>query len=257
MKRRNVIAAIGAGAAWPLLAHAQPQGEIRRIAILLAVAENDPFVARFFDAAEQKLQELGWKLESNLRVERRVAGLDLARLQAYAAELVALKPEVVLVLGRSEVQALRRESPTLPIVFASSTDPVADGLVKSLARPGGSTTGFTNYEASIATKWLGLLKEMAPSLRRVAMVLNLDSASLVDLRRTVIAAAPAFDVALTPIGDANARAITEEIEGFAPGVPGGLLVFPGPSTAAHRELIVALAARLVCPRSIRFPDTQG
>jgi putative tryptophan/tyrosine transport system substrate-binding protein len=189
MRRRNVIAAIGAGAAWPLLAHAQPQGEIRRIAILLAVAESDPFAARFFDAAEQKLQELGWKLESNLRVERRLAGLDLARLQAYAAELVALKPEVVLVLGRSEVQALRRESPTLPIVFASSIDPVADGLVKSLARPGGSTTGFTNYEPSIATKWLGLLKEMAPSLRRVAMVLNLDSASLVALRRTIRGAA--------------------------------------------------------------------
>jgi len=200
---------------------------------------------RFINAAKRQLEAPGWKLEGNLDVERRGAGVDPTRLQSAAAEIVALRREVVLVLSVTEVRALRKASATVPIVFCSAIDPVADGIVESLARPGGQTTGFTNYEPSIATIWLGLLKEMVPSLRRVATVLNPDYASLVALRRAVVDAAPSLDVALTIVGDRSARD-----RGRAPGFRGWRrrrLVgpsrrFDGRRSRAHRAVGSALAS---------------
>ena len=253
MKRRDVIVGLAGAVAMQGFAHAQGRSGLHHMAILLAIAEADPFLPRFIEAAQQGLQSLGWKLESSLHIEVRVAGFDPERLKKYAEDLVALRPEVILVLSSAEIRAVRKENATVPIVFAYATDPVADGVVESLARPGGYTTGFTNYQPSIATKWLGLLKEMAPALKRVAIVLNVDSISLVALRQAVVAAAPSFDLTLTTIGDTDAATITRGIEGFAPGTPGGLLVFPGPSTAAQRELIVSLATRLRLPGIYPFP----
>jgi putative tryptophan/tyrosine transport system substrate-binding protein len=217
MKRRDVIVGLAGAVAMHGFAHPQGRSGLHHIAILLAIAEADPFLPRFIEAAQQGLQSFGWKLESSLHIEVRVAGFDPERLKKYAEEVVALGPEVILVLSTAEIRAVRKENATVPIVFAYATDPVADGVVESLARPGGHTTGFTNYEPSIATKWLGLLKEMAPALKRVAMVLNVESISLVALRQAVVAAAPSFDLTLTTIGDTDSVTITGGIESFASG----------------------------------------
>jgi putative ABC transport system substrate-binding protein len=146
MRRRDIITGIAGAVALRGFAHAQERGGVRRIAILLAVAEADPVLPRFIAAAEQGLRSLGWKRENNLHIDIRVSGLDPKRLEAHARELVALKPELILVLSTPEIHAIRKESATMPVVFAGSTDPVANGDVQSIARPGGYTTGFTDYE---------------------------------------------------------------------------------------------------------------
>lgn len=137
MKRRDVIVGLAGAVAMHGFAHAQGRSGLHHIAILLAIAEADPFLPRFIEAAQQGLQSLGWKLESSLHIEVRVAGFDPERLKKYAEELVALRPEVILVLSTAEIRAVRKKNATVPIVFAYSTDPVADGIVESLARPGG------------------------------------------------------------------------------------------------------------------------
>lgn len=253
VNRRIVMLGIAGAVAMRGIAHAQGRSGLRHIAILLAIAETDPFLPRFVQAVQQGLQSLGWKLDGNLHIDLRVAGFDPEHLRMSAKELIASKSEVILVLSAAEARAVRKESDKIPIVFAGASDPVAEGVVESLARPGGYTTGFINYEPSIATKWLSLLKEMAPALKRVAMVLNVGSISLVGLRQAVVAAAPSLDLTLTTIGDADEATIARGIENFASGAPGGLLVFPGASTAAHRELIVSLATRLRLPGIYPFP----
>ena len=252
MRRRDIIAGIAGVVAMREFAYAQQQG-IRRIAILLAIPEDDPVLPRFIAAVEQGLRSLGWMPGNNLYIDVRVSGLDAQRLQTCANELVALKPEVILVLSPGEIRAIRKESTTVPVVFVGNIDPAAEGDVQSIARPGGYTTGFINYEASIAAKWLDLLKQVMPGLQRVGLILNQGARQLLPLKEAVAAAAPSLAVELTKIGDADEAVIRSGIERFAaaPGV-GGLIVFPGASTIAHRDFIVDLSIRHGLPAIYPF-----
>ena len=249
MRRRDVITGVASVVA--LQGFANAQHGIRRIAMLLASAEDDPVLPRFIAAVEQGLQSLGWKPGSNVQIDVRVSGFDPKRLQTHANELLALKPEAVLVLSTVEIRAIRAESATVPVVFVGNIDPAAEPDVQSIARPGGYTTGFINYEASIAAKWLDLLKQVMPTLHRVGMILNHEARQLIPLEKAVVAAAPSFAVELTKIGDTDDAIIRSGIEHFA-SAPGGLIIFPGASTIAHRDLVIDLSIRHHLPAIYPF-----
>jgi putative ABC transport system substrate-binding protein len=171
MNRRKLVTLLGgAAAAWPLAAQAQQGGRVRRIGVLMGQAADDPEGARRALAFAQGLQELGWSEGRNVRIDIRWAAGDAERYRKYAAELVVLAPDVVLGVGGTVTAALQQASRTVPIVFVTVTDPVAFGLVASLARPGGNTTGFTIFEYGFTAKWLELLKEIAPRVTRVAFM---------------------------------------------------------------------------------------
>ena len=173
MKRRQFITLLGsAGVAWPLAARAQQPERMRRIGVLMNLAADDPEALARVTAFRQGLQQLGWTDGHNVRIEYRWAAGDADRIRTYAAELVALAPNVILASGSPSVGALQQATRTVPIVFVNVTDPVGGGLVASLARPGGSTTGFTLFEFGISGKWLELLKEIAPRVTRAAVIRN-------------------------------------------------------------------------------------
>src|SRR5262245_26627451 len=172
MRRREFITLLGAAASsWPLDAHAQ-QPAMRRIGVLMSTAESDPETQRYIRSFQQSLQELGWVHGRNVQIEYRWGGASLDRIRTYASELVGLKPDVILAQTALVVAPLQRETNTVPIVFMQIVDPLESGFVASLARPGGNLTGFTPFELSTATKWLELLKELAPGVARVATILN-------------------------------------------------------------------------------------
>src|SRR5215470_5735795 len=171
MRRREFIAILGgAAAAWPLAARAQQAERVRRIGVLSVFPEDDPEMVARLAVFEQALQALGWTVGRNLRIDYRGSGNDPATIQKIAAELVALAPDVILASGNIVIAPMLRAAPTTPIVFAQVIDPVGAGFVRSMARPGGNVTGFTQFEYSLAGKWLELLKEIAPGVTRVAVV---------------------------------------------------------------------------------------
>ena len=170
MRRRQFITLLGSAAAWPLAARAQQGERMRRVGVLIAIAADDPQSQRRMTAFVQGLQELGWTDGRNIRIDTRWTGGDTDRTRRQAAELVALTPDVILASGGSAVGALLEASRTTPIVFTLTVDPVGAGFVASLARPGGNATGFTGYEYGLATKWLELLKEIAPRVTRAAVL---------------------------------------------------------------------------------------
>ena len=168
MRRREFITVIGAAAAWPLAGHAQQSERVRRIGVLMSQSPDDPNALASISAFAQGLQERGWTIGGNVRIEYRWGAGDLDRFRKYAAELVALSPDVIVATAGSIVGALQQVSRTVPIVFVTTVDPVGGGWVESLARPGGNATGFATYEFSMSGKWLELLKEVAPRVTRVA-----------------------------------------------------------------------------------------
>ena len=170
MKRRKFIAFIGGAVAMPLVARAQQNERIRHIGVLMAINTDDPEAQARIAAFVEGLQQLGWTVGKNVRVDYRLGGIDADTLRKYAAELVALRPDVILAGGTSTVGPLQQETRTVPIVFAGVVDPVGAGLVDSLARPGGNTTGFTQFEYGMSGKWLQLLKEIAPHLTRAGVL---------------------------------------------------------------------------------------
>ena len=171
MRRREFITLLGGAAAWPLAARAQQSGPMRRIGVLISVAADDPETYARMAAFHQGLQEAGWIIGSNVQIEYRWGGAgDAERIRKYSAELVGLSPDVILAVGVSTVGPLQRTTRTIPIIFVQVTDPVGAGFVASLARPGGNATGFATYEYGISVKWLELLKEIAPSVTRVAVL---------------------------------------------------------------------------------------
>jgi putative ABC transport system substrate-binding protein len=174
--RRGFIAALGGAAAWPLAARAQQPERIRRIGVLAGGDENDPVRRTLVSAFTQGLAHLGWTDGRNLRIDLRRHGDDINRIPALAQELVDLQPDIVLAGSTPATVALQRETRTIPIVFANLGDPVASGLVTRLDRPSGNITGFANYEASMGGKWLELLSEIAPGLKRAAIMFNPDTA---------------------------------------------------------------------------------
>jgi putative ABC transport system substrate-binding protein len=244
IKRREFITLLGAATAWPLAARAQQGERMRRIGVLVSAVEGDPTGLEYVTAFAQGLAELGWTVGRNVRIEYRWGAGDLDRFRRYAAELVALAPDVVLASSGSIVGAFQQASRTVPIVFVTTIDPVGGGWVESLSRPGTNATGFASFEFSMSGKWLELLKEIAPGVKRVAVIRD----PLVPAGSGGLAAiqtvAPSLGVELTPIGVRDAGEIEHAIAAFARGSNGGLiLVGPTSSVQRHRDLIVALAAR--------------
>jgi putative ABC transport system substrate-binding protein len=259
MRRREFITLIGGAAAWPLAVRAQQPEQMRRIGVLQTGNESDPETQRRIAAFVQGLQKLGWREGANLVIDYRLAGDNSERIRLDAAELVGLKPDVIWSNGSLPLLSLKRATRTIPIVFTTVYDPVGSGFVASLAQPGGNITGFTLGEFSIGGKMLEVLKEVAPQVSRVAVILNLEQPPLVAMWRAIEAMAPSFGVQLTATDAQDPAEVESAIEGFAREPNGGLIVLPGPFTVNHRELIIALTARLRLPAiyAYRFFVTSG
>jgi len=261
MKRREFITLLGGAAAagWSRGARAQQGERMRRIGVLMAITADDPESQSRLAAFAQGLQQLGWTLGQNVRVDYRWGGSDADALRKYAAELVALAPEVILAQSSAAVAPLLSATRTIPVVFTTVADPVGAGFVESMARPGGNATGFINFEYSIAGKWLELLKEIAPSLTRVAVLRESAIAAGPGQLGAIQAQAQSLGIELRPVDVRDAGEIERAITAFARGSSGGLIVTGSPGAVVHRGLIVALAARHRLPAvyNSRFYATGG
>ena len=249
LKRRDFVALLCGGAVvptmlWPPSARAQQPGRMRRVGVLLAYAEGDREAQRRIAAFQQSLQDLGWTHGGNVHVDYRFVAGDLNRLRTYTAEIVRLAPDTIVAESTPVLSVVRTETHSTPIVFVLIADPVGQRLVQSLARPGGNMTGFAGTEPAMGSKLLELLKEIAPSVKRVAILFNPETAPYVAKYLSVInavSASLAVDAIAMPIKDATD--IEHAIKSFAQEPNGGLL-FPGDiTTIVHSELIVALGAK--------------
>jgi ABC-type uncharacterized transport system substrate-binding protein len=243
-RRRAFISLLGgAAAAWPLAARAQQPERMRRIGVLLNITADDPQSQARLAAFAQGLQQLGWTIGQNVLVDYRWGGGSAEAMRKHAAELVALAPDVILAHSSTALAPLLQLTRTVPIVFTVVADPVGAGYVESLARPGGNATGFTNFEYGIAGKWLELLKEIFPAVRRVAVLR--ESAIAVGPAQfgTLQGLAPSLGVELRPVDVRDAGEIERTITAFAQGSNGGLIVTGSPAAGVHRELIISLAAQ--------------
>jgi putative ABC transport system substrate-binding protein len=247
MRRREFIAGLGAAVAWPLNARAQQGERVRRIGVIGLVNENDPFAKLQVSTLTQALADLGWTDGRNMRTDVRWTGSDINRIRALAQELVGLQPDIVLANGTPAAAVLQRETQTIPIVFVNVSDPVVSGIVTALNQPGGNITGFALYEAPLGSKWLELLLEIAPGLKRVAIMFNPDSAP-------VSVYMPSFETAARSLSVVPIVAsVHDELEieaaiialGREPG--GGLVVMPDAFTVVHRVPIISAAARNKVP----------
>ena len=243
MIRREFITLLGGAAAWPLAARAQQPDGMRRIGVLMGLAEDDPEIKARFAAFRQGLEKRGWSEGRNVRIVYRFAPAA-AQVQVLAKELVALQPDVILANSTPVIAALQRESRTIPIVFALVADPIGSGFVASLPRPGGNITGVMLYEASVTGKWLAILKEIAPRLVRAALVANPKTATFYDnYVHAAEAAAPSLGIEPVPTFVENASDIERAIASFGSAPNGGVVLIPDVTTTVHRNLIIALAAR--------------
>src|SRR5262245_16207944 len=242
MKRRTFMSLLVAAAAWPLPASAQQGGRMRRDGVLMPFAAEDPEAQARLVAFVQGLQELGWTVGRNVRLDIRWAAGEPELFRRYAAELVALAPDVILGAVTTSVRALLEVTRTIPFVFAAATDPVGGGLIASLARPGGNVTGFSVQEFGLRAKSLELLKEFAPRIARVAVLRDSATTGGIAQFAAVQTAAPALGVELTPIDARDADEIERTLGAFARQPNGGLIVTAGARGEAHRALIIKLAA---------------
>jgi putative ABC transport system substrate-binding protein len=256
MRRREFIGLVGGMAAMPLAAHAQQPVGVRRVGVLMPFAATHPSMKLEAAAFVSRLQDLGWTEGRNIQIDYRFAAGDAERMQVFAKELVALQPDVVFCRSTPVTAALLKQTRTIPIVFTLVSDPVGDRFVESLARPGGNVTGFTNGESSLTGKWLQLLKEIAPNIKRVAFMFDPKLAAGGGLYYSglIEAAAPLFAVVpvTTPVHDAVE--IEHSISEFVREPNGGLLVLPDVTSNTHRGLIIALAARYRMPAIYTFRD---
>jgi putative tryptophan/tyrosine transport system substrate-binding protein len=244
VKRREFFTFLGgAAASWPLAARAQYSERVRRIGVLIQVAEGDPQARIEVAAFLRGLQELGWSEGRNLRVDTRWGGGDADRIRKYAAELVALGPEVVLALGGTVAGALQQASGTVPIVFVNVTDPVGRGYVASLSQPVGNATGFTSFEFGMGGKWLEVLKEIAPRMTRAAVLRDPAITAGIGYLAAIHALAPSIGVQVIPVDVRAASDIERAVAAFARTPMGGLIVTADPAAIVHREAIITLAAR--------------
>jgi putative ABC transport system substrate-binding protein len=260
MKRRDFITLLGSGVAgWPLGARAQQGDRARRIGILMHYSQTDHEgqirIAAFLDT----LQRLGWTEARNLRIDYRWSAGDAGREKASAAELVRSRPDVIVVAGWTGLAELHRLTSMIPIVFTQVSDPVDSGFVASLTRPGANISGFQNFEPAIGGKWLGVLKEAAPSMQRVAVLFSANSAATVAFLRAAEAVAPALAVEVTGVDVHGDVEIERAIAGFANQPDGGLIVTSHPNFVANRGLIILLAARHRLPAvyPFRYFATEG
>jgi putative tryptophan/tyrosine transport system substrate-binding protein len=252
VNRRKIITLLGgAAAAWPLAARAQQGERMRRIGVLMSTGERDPETQLRVGAFREGLQKLGWAEGRNLRIDYRW-GAGSIELATYAAELVALKPDVIFGAPSAAAVALHRETRTIPVVFAQVPDPVALGMVESLSRPGGNITGFALFEYAIALKWLELLKQIAPHVTRVGILYDPEQPTWPGYIKTIEATAPSFKVQILPHEVRDAEAIEGAIATFVAETNGGLIVLPGALMLRHRDLIISLAARHRLPSIFGF-----
>jgi len=260
LKRRDFITLLGGAAVtWPLTARAQQPERMRRIGVLMGQAEDDAEAQARVAAFEQGLQQLGWSDGRNVRIDRRWAAGDADRTRKYAAELIALAPDVILAPGSFTIGPLLQVSRSVPIVFVHVPDPVGAGFVDSLARPGGNATGFILFEYATSAKWLELLKQIAPGLTRVAVIRDPALTSGTGQFAAIQALAPSLGVEVTPVNVRDAGEIERAITAFARSPNGGLILTGSALSQVHRQTIVALAARHKLPAIYyeRFVVAEG
>jgi putative ABC transport system substrate-binding protein len=260
MRRREFITLLGGAAVtYPIAARAQQAERVRRIGVLMNLTADDPEAVARITAFAQGLQRLGWTDGRNVRIDYRWGADDADHSRKYAAELLALAPDVVLSVGVPAVAASQQATRTVSIVFVNIIDPLGAGLVNSLAQPGGNLTGFILYEYVISAKWLELLKDIAPQLKRVAVLRDADTSSGIGQLAVIQAAAPSFGVEVQPVGVRDADEIERAVNAFARFSNGGLIVTGAALTGVHRKLIIALAARHRLPAvyPFRYHVTSG
>jgi len=258
-RRKFITGFGGAAVAWPLAARAQQADGMRRIGVLMNQAAEDPEGQARLAVFLQGLQELGWTDGRNVRIDYRWAAADVDRYRTYAAELVALAPDVILASASQSVAALLQTTRTVPIVFVNVIDPVGAGFVARLARPGGNATGFTLFEYSLSGKWLELFKEIAPNLTRIAILRDPALAAGIGQFAVIQGASSSFGIELSPIDVRDAGEIERDVTAFARESNGGLIVTGSAAALVHRELIIMLAARHRLPAvyPIRYYVTSG
>jgi len=243
LKRREVITLLGGAAAWPLAARAQQTERVRRIGVLMNTTPDEPDSQARITALAQGLQEAGWAIGRNLRIDTRWSSGNRARLRKEAADLVALGPDVIVAGVGPTTLVLQQVSRTVPIVMAQAIDPVGSGFVKSLARPGTNATGFTQFEFTLSAKWLELLREIAPQVARVGIVRELEGLAGIAQWAVIGAAASPLGVELSPI-DVHSDGETERaVAEFARGPNDGLIVAVSSTATIQRDMLVKLAAR--------------
>jgi putative ABC transport system substrate-binding protein len=247
MLRREFITLFGGAAAmWPLAARAQQPERMRRIGVLIGTSDDAEYQARLATFA-QALQQLGWSDGRNVLIDTRWAAGDANLIRKYAAELIALAPDVILTAGSATMGPLLQATRTVPIVFTTVLDPVGAGFVDSLAQPGGNATGFIAFEYGLSGKWLELLKEIAPGLTRVAILRDPTIAAGIGQFAAIQSVAPSFGVELRPIDVREVGEIERAITTFARSSNGGLIVTASAGAAIHGDQIIALAARHKLP----------
>jgi putative ABC transport system substrate-binding protein len=248
LKRREFMMLLGtASVAGPMAVHAQPRERMRRVGALMSLAADDPAGQARLMAFAQGMQQLGWTIGNNLQIDTRWHTGNADTVQKYAAELVALAPDAILASGGTVVGALHQATRTVAIVFVQLVDPVGAGFVASLARPGGNMTGFTAYEYGFSTKWLELLKEIAPRVTQVGILRDSTVAQGIGQFAVLQAVAPTLRLDVRPLDISDTSEIERGITAFANAAHGGLLVSPSAQAIVHRDLIIALAARYRLP----------
>jgi putative ABC transport system substrate-binding protein len=242
VNRREFIAGLGA-AAWSAVAWAQEPVRVRRIGVLMGAQEDDPGVKARLAAFQRGLRELGWVEGRNARIDSRFAASDRDLIRKHAAQLVSMNPDVILAQGTGTVGPLQQVSRAVPIVFAEVVDPIGGGLVESLARPGGNSTGFISFEYGLAGKWLELLKQIAPNVTRAAVLRNPTLFASGGQLGAIQAVAPSLGVEVSPIDVRDVATIERSLTTFARGANGGLIILPSFEGYVHRDTIFVLAAR--------------
>jgi putative ABC transport system substrate-binding protein len=252
MRRREFLGVLaGAVAVLPRVARAQQGERVRRVGVLMPFTANDPEAQARNALFEQSLRELGWMVGRDLQIDYRWPGGEAASIRRDAAELVALAPDVIMTVGSLTMGPMQLATQTIPIVFVNLADPVGAGFVQSLARPGGNATGFTNYEYSMSGKWVELLKQIAPNVKRVAILRDPTSAAGIGQFSAIQSAAQSLGVNLTPVSVRDAGEIERGVAAFARSDNGGLIVTSG-GTAFRRDLIIGLASRHKLPAVYPF-----
>jgi putative tryptophan/tyrosine transport system substrate-binding protein len=247
MQRREFITLLGGAVAWPLAARAQQPERVRRIGVLGGGGADDADAQANIAAFWQALEKLGWTVGRNLRIEIRQGAANTDDTRKYAAELVALAPDVILCIGDANLGPLLQATRTVPIVFTTLADPVGAGFVNSLARPGGNATGVLQFEYTLSGKWLELLKEIAPGVKRVAVLRDPAITSGIGQFAVIQSVAPSLGVEVSAINVRDAGEIEQAVTAFARSPNGGLILTASAWAVAHRELIIALAARHILP----------
>jgi putative tryptophan/tyrosine transport system substrate-binding protein len=246
VKRREFLTMLGGAAAWPLAARAQQSDRMRHIGVLMNAAEN-PEQQSNIEAFLQVLQQLGWSEGRNVRIETRWAGGQAVDIRRQAADLAALAPDVIFATGTAAMEPLLQATRTVPIVFVNVADPVGAGFIDSLSQPGGNATGFMQFEYGLSGKWLELLKQIAPSVTRAAVLRDPAITSGIGQFAVMQSVAPSVGVEVRAINVRDAEEIERSVAAFARSSKGGLIVTASALSLSHRELIVALAARHKLP----------